>query len=232
MQAIITPSGFKADLGKKHIKIPSYKELAYLHPNHFSPNPSVFNELKLSPGDKYVILRFNAFDAVHDINRKGFSLEDKYGLVDELEPFARVFISSETPLPKALKPYELPAGVNHIHHVLCYAHLLVTDTQTIATEAAVLGVPTVRCNNFVGPNDMSNFIELEKKYGLIFSYNRADVAINKASELVKRNDIKAEWAEKRKKLLADKIDLTDFMIDFIERWPQSMEEQLEKKAQV
>lgn len=218
---VVTPANFNIDFGKKHIRVPSYKELAYLHPKYFQPDPGIFRELGLSADDRYIILRFNAFDAVHDIGRKGFSIEDKYRLVKTLEPYGHVFISSETPLPDDLKKYQLPIPAYRIHHALYYAQLLVSDTQTLSTEAAILGVPAIRCNNFVGPDDMSNFIELEQKYGLLYSFTQPSQAIDKAVELIKQPDIKNAWQEKRLKLLEDKIDLTGFMVEFIENWPGS-----------
>ena len=42
--------------------------------------------------------------------------------------------------------------------------MVVADTQTIVTEAAVLGTPAIRYNSFAGENDMGNFVELEQKY--------------------------------------------------------------------
>lgn len=46
--AILTPSCFSKDLGNNHIRFSGYKELAYLHPNYFSPDPSILSELGLN----------------------------------------------------------------------------------------------------------------------------------------------------------------------------------------
>lgn len=219
--AIVTPDCFRSDLGKKHIRVKAYKEMAYLHPNIFKPDPSILSDLGVAPGEKYALLRFNVFDAVHDIGRFGFTTEDKYDLVRELEKHARVFISPEGDLPADLVKYRLPVPYNRIHHILHYASLLVTDTQTMATEAAVLGSPAVRCNNFVGPNDAGNFIELENKYDLIYSFRSTQDAKRKAIQLIQQTDIKERWNQKRQQLLKDKIDLTRFMSDFIEYFPES-----------
>jgi predicted glycosyltransferase len=44
MDVIITPTAYSRRLNpKKHIKINTYKELAYLHPNQFQPDPSVLD---------------------------------------------------------------------------------------------------------------------------------------------------------------------------------------------
>jgi predicted glycosyltransferase len=220
--AIITPSCFSLDLGNKHIRIPSYKELSYLHPNHFIPDPSVLRELGVNPGEKYAILRFNAFDAVHDIGRKGFSLNDKYKLVKTLEPFTRIFISSEDPLPEDLDKYRLAVAVHRIHHVLNYAHLLVADTGTMATEAAVLGVPSVMClSNY---HEFGNFRELESDYGLMFCFNSSASAIEKAVELIQQPNLKQDWSKKKEKLLLHKIDLAGFIAGLIIKWPESFYE--------
>jgi uncharacterized protein len=220
--AIITPGCFMQDLGVKHIFIEGYKEFAYLHPNYFKPNSSIFKELKLDINDKYVIIRINVFDAVHDIGKHGFTDANQIEMVKELEKYAKVFISPEGRLSPELEKYRLPVGASRIHDVLYYSQLLITDTQTMTTEAAILGTPAVRSNNFAGPKDMGIFVELEKKYDMIYSFPKAEQAIKKALTLIKQPDLKEEWAIKRQKLLSDKIDVTKFMVDFIENYPQSL----------
>jgi len=227
---ILTPTCFRKDLGKKQVRFAGSKELAYLHPNYFTPDPSIYDELGINRDEKYVILRFNAFDAVHDIGRHGFTLSDKYQLVSRLEKHVRVFISAEGNPPQDLQSYKLPIPFHRIHHALYHAQLLVSDTQTLTTEAAVLGTPGIRCNSFVGPNDMGNFIELERKYDLIYCFREPKQAIQKAVELIQQPDLKQEWAVKQQRLLADKIDVTQFMVDFIENYPQGFEEYRNNQA--
>lgn len=222
--AIITPECFRGDLGKKHIRINGYKELAYLHPYYFKPDPSIYDELKINRSEKFIILRFNVFDAVHDIGAYGFSTSDKLKLVKELGKYTKVFISPEGNLSEELEAYRLPIAPNRIHHALYYSQLLVTDTQTMTTEAAVLGTPSVRSNNFVGRSEMGVFIELEKKYDMIYSFPKPEQAINKAVELIKQPDLKEQWAKKRQILLAEKIDVTQFMVDFIDNYPESLKQ--------
>jgi predicted glycosyltransferase len=109
-----------------------------------------------------------------------------------------------------------------MHDALYYASMLVGDTQTSTTEAACLGTPAVRCNSFVGQNDMSNFIELEKIYGLIFNYNLPEKAIEKSIELIQQQDLKEKWVNKKEKLYKEKIDVTAFLTWFIENYPGSL----------
>lgn len=224
VDVLLTPESFGDDLGKKHLRVASYKEMAYLHPNYYSPKNDILDMLDLSKGEDYVLLRFNAFDAVHDAGIKGFTSEDKVRLVRELEKHARVFISAEGRVPKELEKNLLPVPKSRIHDVIYYAKLLVTDTQTMATEAALLGTPVIRSNKFVGPNDMGNFIELEERFGLMFNIRNPREAIQKAIEMVQTEGLKREWAKRRKKLLEEKIDITSFMVWFLENYPQSLEE--------
>jgi predicted glycosyltransferase len=218
--AIYVPSLYKKNTNsKKIVRIDGYKELAYLHPNYFKPNPTVLDELGVSFNEKYIILRFVAWDAHHDIGHSG--IQNKIDFVKCLENYATVFISSETHLPEELIKYKLPITPSKIHDALYYSSLLVCDSQTMTTESALLGTPAIRCNSFVGNNDMSNFIELENKYGLIFNYRNQEEALAKSIELIQKPNLKQEWIKKRDHLLQEKINVTAFMIWFVENYPES-----------
>jgi hypothetical protein len=224
-QAVLTPSCFRTTLGKKQIYYSGYKELAYLHPNIYQPDISVLKELGLGVDEPYTVLRFVSWGAHHDIGEQG--IQNKIEIVKQLEKHGRVFISSESKLDDDLEKYELNVSPEKMHDVLYYARLLFCDSQTMATEAGVLGTPAVRCNSFVGANDMGNFIELEKKYGLIYNFSDENEALKFSLSLLKMPDIKEKWANKQKILLKDKIDVTAFMIWFIENYPMSFTEMKE-----
>ena len=219
----ISPDTFKNDFGIKHIKIRSFKEMAYLHPKYFNPDKRSLDYLGIG-NDRFAILRFNAFDATHDIGHWGFSNEDKIRLVKELGKYCRVFISSEKTLTAELEPFRIKIPIHKIHDVLFYSDLLVGDTQTLTTEAAILGTPAIRYNSFVGKKDMGNFIALEKEYGLIFNYNTPEKAIDKAIELIQNLNLKKEWSIKKEKILNETTDVTAFMVWFIENYPASFHE--------
>jgi len=224
IKAMCTTHTFKFDLGKKHIKFNGYKELAYLHPNQFKPNYEVLDEIGLKEDDDFIIMRFVGWNAYHDTDKSGLTAQNKIEYVEKLSSYARVFISSENELPPELEKYKLRVSPEKVHDLLYFAKLLVGDTQTMTTEAAVLGTPAVRCNSFVGKNDMGNFIELESKYGLIFNYSDQTQALDKAIELIKDPCLNDEWALKRECLLKDKIDVTAFMTWFIGNYPESFKE--------
>jgi len=224
VSTIITPNIFSDNLGEKHIKINSFKEMAYLHPSYFHPDVSIFDLLKIEKNEPFLVLRFNALDAVHDAGIGGFSLKDKRKLIQELKKYARVFISAEGDIPKDFEKYVLKIPKQRIHDCLYYAKMIIADTQTMVTEAGILGTPAIRCNSFIGKNDMGNFIELEEKYKLIFNYKDPNRAIEKAVELIQNPDLKNKWKKRKQRLLDDKINLTSFMVWFIENFPDSFKE--------
>ncbi|MGA9141522.1 MAG: hypothetical protein WBZ29_14955 [Methanocella sp.] len=219
VDALVTPSCLKEQLGRKHIRVDSYKELAYLHPNHFQPNEDIYDLLGIPRGTDYAILRFNSFEAGHDIGVWGFSPEERIRLVRELEKHARVFISTEGKIPDEIKANIIDIPRYRIHDALYYAKLMVTDSSTMGIEAAVLGTPVVRASSFV-KNDFGLMLELGKTYDILLSYLDTGEAIDKAVELIRRPDVKQEWAAKRERLLKDKIDMAAYMVWFIENYPR------------
>ena len=210
-------------LGKKEIKYPGYHELAYLHPNVFTPDERVLAILGMKKGEKYAIVRFVAWEASHDIGHSGISYENKIKLVKTLSRHLRVFISSEKELPEELENYQINIPPEQMHNALAYAHLFVGESSTMATESAVLGTPSIYINDSkLGyTNDLAN-------YGLLYSYMESEndqiAAIKKAEELALKQNIKEEYIAKREKMLADKIDVSAFLIWFVENYPESFKE--------
>ncbi len=221
-KVIVTTTTYRKELGKKQMKVNSFKELAYLHPDRFSPDPTVLDSLGLKPGERFVILRLISWEASHDMTEGGFTPKDKEDLVNSLKDKFKIFISSERELPDSMKKYKLDLPANKFHDLLNYATLLITDGQTVTTEAACLGVPAIRCNSFVGDDDMGNFIELENKYDLIYSVREPARIMEIASELLARPDLEEEWQVKKDKMLADKIPLTDYFLKLIIDGPDSL----------
>jgi hypothetical protein len=208
---ICTPSCFKQKIGNKQIKYNGYHELAYLHPNYFTPNPSVLKELGLAEDDKFIIIRFVSWGASHDI--KEYGIKNKLEFVQELEKYGRVLITSESSLGPDFEKYMIKISPEKIHDLLYYSKLFIGESPTMTTESAILGTPAICVSSWAC--DCGNFVDLSSNYGLIYCYKDEKLAANKAVELLKF-DNKTKWINKRNKLLRDKIDVTSFMVDFIE----------------
>lgn len=220
--AICTPSCFKKDLGPKQVRYNGYHELAYLHPNYFKSDPSVLDSLGLSKDDKFIILRFVSWGASHDIGQHGLDLETKQRFVRELEKYCRIFITSEAEPGKEFENYKIRVPPEKIHDLLYYATMYIGEGATMATEAGILGTPSIYISSLVGT--MGNFDELDKKYGLVYSFTDPNKALEKAISLIENKNLKNEWQTKREKLLKDKIDVTKWMTEFIENYPESFDE--------
>jgi uncharacterized protein len=224
VDVIITPAWFRQDLGSKQIRINSFKELSYLHPKYFKPRSDVIDLIGYPRERSFVILRFNNFDAVHDMGVSGFTIEDKIRLVNELKTQTGVFISFEGKIIEELQPYLLKIPKNRIHDAIYYASLLITDTQTMATEGAIIGTPTIRCNRFVGKNDMGNFIELEDRYSLLCNVKEANQVLENARRILNTPEVNKIYQHRRDLLLKETIDITSFFTWFIENYPDSLQE--------
>lgn len=218
---ICTPYCFLKKLGHKQIKYNAYHELAYLHPKYFKPDPSILEKVGLQKNEQFFILRFISWNASHDVRYQGFDLETKNQLIKKLEKYARVFISSEGEISPVLEKYQVKAPPEKMHDLLYYATMYIGEGATMATEAGILGTPSIYISPLVGT--MGNFVELEKEYDLIYSFRDPQLAIAKSIELVDNKNLKQDWLHKREKLLKDKIDVTKFMTDFIENYLASFD---------
>ncbi|SNR70196.1 hypothetical protein SAMN06266787_11226 [Halorubrum ezzemoulense] len=212
---ICTPANFDVDLGEKQDRYDGYHELAYLHPDRFDPDPDALRDHDIEPDEPYSVLRFVSWGAHHDVGQHGFSLEAKQKLVSVLSNQGDVYITSESTLPDEFEEYRLPIPPDRIHDLLYYANLYVGDSQTMATEAAILGTPAVRSNSFAGEDDMGNFIELEREYRLLYSRTDETETIKIVRALIDDSDAQDRWQLKRESLIDNKIDVTEYMLELI-----------------
>ena len=220
--AICTPSCFNYDAGLKQVCYSGYHELAYLHPNRFTPDPAVLTELGLVEGDPFIIVRFVSWGASHDVGYNGLTLDTKRKAVHEFQKYGRVFITSEKPLPEEFEKYRISVSPEKMHDLLYYATLLYGESATMASECAVLGTHAIFCD-FAGRGYTD---EEERDYDLVYNFkldeSSQEKSIEKAVELLQDPDLKTKGREKQKRLLNDKIDVTAFMVWFIENYPQSV----------
>ena len=216
--AVCTPSCFTQDLGKKQIRFNGYMELASLHPNRFTPNPAVLTEIGLAEGDPFIIVRFVSWQASHDVGQHG--IRDKIGLVKVLEQYGRVLITSEGAVPAELQEYQIRVSPEKLHDLLYYATLYVGEGGTTASEAAVLGTHAIHISTTA--KYCGIFSDLNQ-YGLLWTSESDEETIQKAIELLQDPDLKIVGQHKRDHLIDQKIDVTAFMIWFIESYPESLE---------
>lgn len=210
---ILTPSCYRIDLGKKHVRFDAYMELCYLHPNYFQPDPSILTLLNVTESERFVIIRFVSWAAAHDFGHTGMSLAAKRRVVVELSRHAKVFISSEGTLPEDLEKFRIKIPFHRMHDALYYASLLFGESATMASEAAVLGTPSI----FIDNDGRGYTDEQEVKYGLVNNFTESEPdqerALQKAIEILLADTGKEAYREKRELLLSNCIDPTRFMVE-------------------
>ena len=300
------------------VHYPGYHELAYLHPNHFTPDPMIVEAYGIDTSKPYFVMRFASLNAHHDSGIKGINTEIAQRLIDILEgsgldhfesdpsqlvPFSsnsspnnstkgtsltpseacslsetfvnklvpqtttdssqlvpldtnslttnstsgnkpRIYITSERPLEPQFEKYRIKINPLDMHHVMAFASLYIGDSQTMAAEAGVLGVPFVRFNDFVGR--IGYLRELEDVYELGYGIHATPLTTNSSirrndgsvqpsgvEELYKRveqlvsmpsDERRAIFQSRRQKMLSEKIDCAKFLTWFIENYPQSAEQ--------
>jgi len=195
-------------------------ELTYL--NHsFVPKKETIKHL-FGNKNRFYIIRVVNLNAHHDNGKKGISNEILNRIVDHLISFGTVHISTERNLPKNLEKFQIRLEPHLMHNALYFANLFIGDSQTMSAEAAILGTPTIRFNDFVGK--LSYLQELESKHNLCFGFNSSqEIQLqNKLEELISNPKLKEDWLIKRKLMLAKSDDITSFLINLFDKYPQSL----------
>ena len=101
--------------------------------------------------------------------------------------------------------------------------MLVSDSQSMSVEAAVLGTPSIRYSGFAGR--ISVLEELEKKYQLTkgIPIGEVDYLFNTLNKYLSITDLKKEFQARKEKMLNEKIDVSSFLLWLIENCPKSIE---------
>ena len=217
-ETIVTATSFKKSFGDKHLRYRGNIELFYLHPNRFKADSSIYELLNIDRDRRYAIIRFVSWDAHHDVGQKGFSYQQKIELVKKLSQKIEIFISSEVELPPELEKYKIKIPIDRIADALYFASLYIGEGATMASESAMLGTPAIYVNSL---NDAGIFKELEEE-GLFYIITDGREAISKAMDIINKNS-KKEYIEKRDSYIKKKIDVTAFMVWFIENYPESID---------
>lgn len=215
--AIITSSGFPFKYGRKQFQYDGFHELAYLHPNQFKPDEGVLEELGVSKGEKFFILRFVSWEATHDKKKKGLTPDQTRELIKLLSEAGKVFISSEAPLPPEFNVFRFPLQPGRMHHALAFAALYIGEGLTMASEAAILGTRAV-CINVPHPL----YSELEETYRLICYFPSGTGVMDKVAEMIADEKLKQNAVADSLKMLKEKIDVTSFMVWLVENYPESI----------
>lgn len=213
---ILTPKECRTgQYEKKTIHYDGYMKLAYLHPNWFNKKAAIFEQ-------PYFLIRVSSLEAYHDAGIFGFTPELLRSIISILKDHGSVYISSEATLDESLNQFKLNINPTEMQNVLSNAAMLISDSQSMTMEAAMLGVPSIRFSDFAGK--ISVLEELEINYGLTYGIQTNDTnrLFEKLLELLSHPDLNNEYANRRQRMLKDKIDVTAFLVWFLGNYPSSV----------
>lgn len=215
-KTVLTSNTFHDNYGKKQIQYQGFHELAYLHPHYFTEDPSVLEELNVLSDEPFFILRFISWNASHDVGEKGLTTNEKSELIQYLNTKGKVFISSEKELPDDLQQYALKIHPSKVHNAMYYATLFIGEGATMASECAILGTPAIYINSME-----AGTINEQEKRGLVYHFRNGARVLEKVKKMLADDNLKRDTQLKSEKLISDNIDLTAFLVWFIENYPES-----------
>lgn len=213
--AIVTPECLRHEAwGARHHTYRGNQQLFYLHPSRFTPDPAVRAELGLREGERYAVVRLSAREAHHDRGVRGVGAALVEQVAARVAGRVRLFLSTERDPPPGMAHLELHVLPERLHHVLAFADFCLGDSQTVTAEAAVLGTPALRLNDFVGR--ISYLRELEG-YGLAHGFRPGQEAdlLALVDGLVAGPSRPAVYAERRARLLAEVGDPLPWFCDLL-----------------
>lgn len=216
------------DLGrynKKKLGYWGYKSLAHLHPNHFVPDRTKLDS-HTAQLNRYFFIRTVSATSTHDLGKKGITDEVLRKLVNHLNKYGKVILNSERQLPPDLQEHVLDFDKNNVAHYLSFATIFVSDSTTMCAEAAVLGTPSIEFDDWY--SDFKQYEELNGKYGLLqgFGTSQTQEMLNHIDILLSMEDLKAQFFEKRKAMLNEKIDVSAFLYWLVSDFPKHPEQYL------
>lgn len=214
---ILTPMFYRKELGKKQMRVETFKELFYLHPHYFKPNPKDLELVGLKEGERFSFVRFVAWNASHDLGHRGMCNKDKMKIIKHLEKYGKVLLSAEGELPKEFDKYIIKVPHTKLHSIMSFAQLFVGDGLTMAFECNVMGVHSIFTSELTsGAGD-----EMENRYGLMYTVddmeNMVKKSIKKIDEFMSDKELEKKGKGKLKKLLSDKEEINKWLVDYLEK---------------
>lgn len=219
--AVLTPFYFNKDLqtGKgddnKQTRFNAFVEQMYLHSSVYIKNKKVLKELDVNPKE-YVIVRYIAYDAHHDLLARPLSETAKKEIVREIAKYYKVFVSLEKGINDSFyDDYLLKISPEKMHDLEANAKFMVTEGATMASESFVHGVPYL----YLNPLKCGNIDYQCKNYpDRCFQTTDADDALRIIDQLEKSN-VDSEAARLDVERLT--INPTAFLEVFVEHFPYS-----------
>lgn len=213
---LLTPAWFRESLGRRHERLRTFKEVAYLHPDRFQPNrrPEGLGGLDLDA--PFAFLRLSAHGALHDAGHAGLAGPALQDLLRALQPRLRVWASFEGGAPPGLEHLQAPIQKGRIHDVLYHAAVVIGDSGSIPAEAALLGTPSLRFTTRPPERDMGGFLELER-VGLMETFRDSTALARRAADFPLTPGDRARRRQQAQDYLRSLVDPVAAVADRLEQ---------------
>lgn len=187
------------------------KEWAYLAPKYFNPNPDILEKFGVKPKE-YIFLREVS---VGTVNYAGQASGAILGIQNHIPSDKKVLFSLEEKDKRHLYPKDwilLQEPIEDIHSLIYYSAGLVSSGDSMAREAALLGVPAY----YLGIRYDMPANAAAAKVANLQNQKTADFA-----DWVKKLSITPEEAEKQQIALREHIDnefidINEYMMGLVE----------------
>lgn len=194
-------------------RFPGIKELSYFHPDNFTIDEAAAMRSGWQPDRDNFLIRTVSWRANHDQGKSGWNDGTLTALVERLAARGKVHISSERVLPTSLQTFAYRGLKNELHHLLGKCRLYVGESATMAHEACLLGTPAI----YDGADHPGTTRELAA-YGLLTPLHQPgrEGLLRTVEELL-GYDSRAELAHRKDAYLAERPNLSNFIVDAIRR---------------
>jgi len=196
---VYTDKSYRLRIGKKQRFYRGVSPVAYLHPDVFKPDEAILKKAGLHLNKRLILVRLVSWTASHDYGEHGFDRRHLLGLIEKLEAYGRIIITSESPLPPELESRRVTVPVEKMHDLMSFISLYIGESATMASECAVLGKPAV----YVSTLSTWYTQALEQSYGLIRHVNGAEECLLAAKEILEMPDFEAVYAHRRDVYLSE-----------------------------
>ncbi|ULQ48300.1 DUF354 domain-containing protein [Flagellatimonas centrodinii] len=185
-------------------------ELSYLHPDEFSPDREVAVRNGLSEQGDTFLLRLVSWKANHDLGEQGWGEGDLSRVIEHLKTKGKVLISSEVVPSERYRPYLFKGRPNELHHLMAHCRAVIGESATMASESAILGVPSL----YVAARSQGrSYIDwLESRSGLSrhITDRSADAVISQVDEVTARTP--EAWRAQRDELVGNCVSVSDLIV--------------------
>ncbi|MBJ48761.1 MAG: hypothetical protein CMG59_06315 [Candidatus Marinimicrobia bacterium] len=201
------------DLGSflsKKISFKGNKAIAHLHSDYFSPSLKTLSRYNLIKYN-YFVIRLAHLNATHDIgDNRGITDKNLKTLIDLVKDRYQILIISEREVPIYARGMLYKGLPSDIKDIIYFSHFIVSDSGTMATEAAVMGTPNILINKLA--KEIGVHRELEDK-NLQFYYDDFESATSKITSFINDKNLLIEWDKNKKRYLENCDDLNKLMIE-------------------